>query len=78
MLQNMNENKSNLSVNGRPRITDQIGLSKEINRTPRLIRDWTKRKLIPVIKMPGSDPLYDVERVIAALNRFEVREVGRK
>jgi predicted site-specific integrase-resolvase len=41
------------------------------------IEDWTRRRVIPVIKASSRKNVYRVDKCEAALSRFEVQEVGR-
>jgi excisionase family DNA binding protein len=41
------------------------------------VRRMAQKRIIPCIKLPGQDRIFEKEKVIAALARFEVKEVGR-
>ncbi len=49
------------------------GLSDAIGIPPRTIRSLYVGKKIPVIKVGHRTLLFDPEKVLAALNKFEVR-----
>jgi len=44
----------------------------------RKIDDMVKKKMIPVLKLGAKTVRFDWEKVKAALDRFEMKEVGRK
>jgi len=44
----------------------------------RTIEDWTSRRIIPVIRVTDRKNLYHVGRCEAALQRYEIKEAGRK
>jgi hypothetical protein len=67
------ENKSTQNK----RILTGKELAAELNKTPRYVHQLAKEKIIPYIAMPGRDRLYDLARVMEALNRFEVKAVGQ-
>ena len=47
------------------------------NRT-KLISAWVRKKMIPVIRGGYRSVFFDLDRVLAALQRFECKEIGRK
>jgi hypothetical protein len=60
-----------LALLKRPQLARAIGVS------PRTIDNWQKAKRIPFLKLSARCVRYDLRSVLAALRRFEVREVGR-
>jgi uncharacterized protein YjcR len=59
------------SYKSKQEIADHFGVS------PSTIEEWTRRRVIPVIKPSTRKNLYRVDHCEAALARFEVKEVGR-
>jgi hypothetical protein len=53
-------------------------LAKELNVSPRSIDNWVREKRIPVHRFSSRLIRYDLRRVRNALDKFEVREVGRR
>ena len=53
-------------------------LAKELNVSPRTIDNFVRQKRIPVHRFTSRLLRYDLQRVRKALDKFEVREVGRK
>jgi hypothetical protein len=51
--------------------------AKLLNVSPRTLRDYRSKKLVPFIKLGGLI-LFDPERVEAALKKFERKEFVRK
>jgi len=51
-------------------------LARWLGRTPRFVQKLAAEKVIPSVKLPGRDRLFDKERVLAALSRFEQKEIG--
>ena len=47
-------------------------------KSVRLIDMWIKKRMIPVIVGGHRTRLFNLERVLAALERFEIKEVGNK
>jgi hypothetical protein len=60
-----------------PRYLGSAQLAKLLGHTPRYVRKLAQDRLIPSIQMPGRDIIYDIDRVRAALARFEVKEIGQ-
>jgi len=54
-------------------LRDELGLA-----STRIIDAWVRKKMIPMIDGGHRTKLFYLERVRAALDRFEIREVGRK
>jgi excisionase family DNA binding protein len=53
-----------------PNILRPIELAKLLHVSDRQIRKWQSTKVIPYIKV-GRATLFDVDKVMAALERFE-------
>lgn len=51
-------------------------LSEVVRITSRSLRELRRRRLIPFIKVGKRTILYDPERVLASLEKFERMEVG--
>jgi hypothetical protein len=47
-------------------------------RSTRIIDAWVKKRMIPVKDLGHRTKLFELDRVRAALDRFEVKEMGRK
>ena len=48
-------------------------LSRALNKTPRTIERWRKDGVIPYFRVNSRSFLYDLQAVLAALERFSVR-----
>jgi hypothetical protein len=59
------------------RCTNEKGIAIILGKSPRYVRNLAEQKLIPFIALPGRDRIYDIERVMEALRRFEVKAVGQ-
>lgn len=59
-----------------PRIIGTKDLAQRIGRTPRYVQQLAADKIIPSIKLPGRDRMFDWDRVLIALSRFEEKEIG--
>jgi excisionase family DNA binding protein len=53
-----------------PRILRPVELAEALHVSERLIRKWQAGKIIPFIKV-GRTTLFDCDKVMAALARFE-------
>jgi excisionase family DNA binding protein len=53
-------------------------LANLLNVSPRTIDTWVRQKRIPVHRFSSRLLRYDERKVRNALDKFEVREVGRK
>jgi predicted site-specific integrase-resolvase len=53
-------------------------LAKLHNVSPRTIDNWVRQKRIPVHRFSSRLIRYDERKVQNALDKYEVREVGRK
>lgn len=47
-------------------------------RSTRIIDSWIRKRMVPVMILGHRTRLFDLEKVRAALAKFEVQEVGRK
>jgi hypothetical protein len=52
-------------------------LAQWLGKTPRYAAKLADKRLIPYMALPGRDRLFDREKVLEALARFEVRAVGQ-
>ena len=52
----------------------RLQLARTINVSARTVDNWQKRKIIPHLKV-GKSVRFDLQRVLAALRRFEIKEV---
>ena len=52
-------------------------LAAFLGKCPSYVRKLAREKLIPYIKIPGRDKIFDRAKVVEALSRFEVKEIGR-
>jgi hypothetical protein len=66
----MSTNKSEARLLGTKDLAQRMG------RTPRYVQQLAAEKIIPSIKLPGRDRMFDWERVLTALSRFEEKEIG--
>ena len=53
------------------------GLSAELGPPERLIRTWMSERKIPFIKTGHRTCLFDIDKVRAALEKFEVKAVSQ-
>jgi hypothetical protein len=60
------------------RLLDTNELALELNRPFRQIRSFVAAKKIPVLKIGWRTNLFDPEKVIKALARFEIKEIDAK
>jgi hypothetical protein len=56
-------------------LVNEKGLLKVVLLTPRRLRELRRQHKIPFIKLGQRTVMYDVEKVLTALERFEIREV---
>jgi hypothetical protein len=61
-----------------PAMIRKKDLAKELNVSPRSIDNWVRQKRIPVHRFSSRFIRYDLRRVRNALDKYEVREVGRR
>ena len=54
-------------------LREELGLS-----STRIIDAWVKKRMIPVKDLGHRTKLFELDRVNAALDRFEIKEIGRK
>jgi len=65
-------------------VTDDLALLKrrelatKLSLSPRSVDNLTAKKLIPCLKLSARCVRFDLRAVLAALKRFEIREVGRR
>jgi hypothetical protein len=52
-------------------------LARAINVSARTVDNWQKQKRIPFLKLSARCVRYHLPSVLAALRKFEIREVGR-
>ena len=60
------------------RLLDTNEVALELNRPVRQIRSFVAAKKIPVLKIGWRTNLFDPEKVIKALARFEIKEIDAK
>jgi len=60
------------------RLLNTVELAAELNRPVRQIRSFVAAKKIPVLKIGWRTNLFDPDKVIKALARFEIPAVGAK
>ena len=75
-----NQTMANVSDPGALRRTliRKEDLAREPDVSPRTIDNWARQKRIPVHRFSSRLIRYDLRRVRNALDKFEVREVGRR
>ena len=66
-----------LSPTDQPALLKQKELADALSVSSRSIDNWKRRKIIPSIKVSARCVRFDLAAVLAALRRFEVKEVGR-
>ena len=66
-----------LSPNDQPALLKQKQLARALGVSSRALDNWKRRKLIPAIKISPRCVRFDLAAVLAALRRYEVKEVGR-
>jgi predicted DNA-binding transcriptional regulator AlpA len=75
------QTKPNLSDSGTTvhrRLIRKKELAKELSVSPRTIDSWVQKKRIPVHRFSARLLRYNLRRVQAALDKYEVIEAGRK
>jgi Helix-turn-helix domain len=75
------QTKPNLSDYGaivHRRLICKKELAKELSVSPRTIDNWVRKKRIPVHRFTPRLLRYDLRKVQAALDKYEVIELGRK
>ena len=61
------------------KLLNKRGLAEALGLpSTRIIDSWVRKRMIPSIRAGWRTRLFDLERVRAALDKFEIREVGRK
>ena len=55
----------------------RLQLAKAVNVSARTIDNWQKQKRIPYLKLSARCVRYHLPSVLAALRKFEIREIGR-
>jgi excisionase family DNA binding protein len=59
-------------------LTDIDGIASALGVSRRYVQSLVKRKVIPVIRLGRRCTRFDLARVLAAVKRYEVIEMGRK
>ncbi len=60
------------------KLLDNKALAAEIGLDVRTIRTLTQHRKIPVISLGYKTKRYDLAKVRAALERFEIKEIGAR
>jgi hypothetical protein len=60
-----------------PVLVKRRQLARALNASPRSVDNWQKQKKIPFIRISARCVRFHLPSVLAALRKFEVREVGR-
>jgi len=63
---------------GRRHLHSKQEVARAVGVSPRTLDAWMAQKRIPFLRLSARLIRFDLERVTAALGRFEVREVGRR
>jgi len=63
---------------GPPKLLCKKDIAKQFSVSQRTIQNWTRKKRIPVHRFSARLVRYDPQKVQRALDKYEVREVGRK
>jgi hypothetical protein len=56
-------------------LVNEKGLLEVIALTPRQLRELRLRRKIPYIRFGHRSVMYNIEKVVAALEKFELKEV---
>jgi hypothetical protein len=59
-----------------PELLKRRELARKLNVSPRSIDNWQKEKKIPVIKLSPRCCRFDLQSVLRALRRFEIKEAN--
>jgi hypothetical protein len=59
-----------------PELLKRRELARAINVSPRTVDNWQKQKKIPVIKLSPRCCRFDLQSVLRALRRFEIKEAN--
>jgi len=53
-------------------------LAAALNVSERTVQNWCSQKKIPRLRLSNRLTRFSLPRVLAALGRFEIREIGRR
>jgi excisionase family DNA binding protein len=53
-------------------------LANELKVSSRTIDNWIRQRRIPYLRLSPRLLLFDLRKVLSALEKYEVREVGRR
>ena len=59
-------------------LTDLDGVARALGVSKRFVQSLIKRKIIPVIRLGRRCNRFDLDRVLAAVKKYEVEEYGRR
>src|SRR5260370_7614145 len=59
------------------RLISKGEVAKAVGVSFKTIERWTSRRMIPFLRLSSRLTKYDLERVISALRKYEITEVGR-
>jgi len=59
-------------------LTDLDGVARKLGVSKRFVQSLIKRKIIPVIRLSKRCNRFDLDRVLAAVKKYEVEEYGRR
>src|SRR5215831_14702063 len=59
-------------------LTDIDGVASALGISRRYVQSLVKRKVIPVIRLGRRCTRFDLTRVLAAVKKYEIIEIGRK
>jgi excisionase family DNA binding protein len=60
------------------RLHSKLEVAVAINVSPRTVDNWMAQKRIPFLKLSARLIRFDLERVQAALGRYEIKEIGAR
>jgi hypothetical protein len=60
-----------------PALLKRRQLARALNASPRSVDNWQKEKKIPFIRISARCVRFHLPSVLAALQKFEVKEAGR-
>jgi len=70
-------NVSDSGGTGHRKLILKTELAQALSVSPRTIDNWVRQKRIPVLRFSPRLVRFDLCKVLIALDKFEIREVGR-
>jgi excisionase family DNA binding protein len=69
---------SQLSEANSARYCNRKELAAYLGKSPAHITKLAAKRVIPSIRVPGSARMFEKEKVVAALERFQTKEIGHE